>query len=72
MAEANLPPAHTPSFPPRRGSPRPGAVASLLQPCPAAWLLSYPVGTRDNSPRHDGPECLEPLGERSRDAEPRP
>jgi len=33
----------------------------LLSPCPAAWVNSYPVSRRVNTPANDDPECLEPL-----------
>ena len=33
---------------------------SLLVPCPAAWLESFPVNPRVNDPRHDDVECIQP------------
>ena len=35
----------------------------LLLPCPDDWLTAYPVSTRVNNPRNDGPECIEPVGQ---------
>jgi putative SOS response-associated peptidase YedK len=35
---------------------------SLLAPYPAELMVGYPVSPLVNSPRHDGPECLRPLG----------
>jgi putative SOS response-associated peptidase YedK len=34
---------------------------SLLAPCPPAWLESFPVNPRVNSPKHDDPECIQPV-----------
>jgi putative SOS response-associated peptidase YedK len=35
-------------------------LLALLRPCPAEVLEATPVGTAVNSPKNDGPECLEP------------
>jgi putative SOS response-associated peptidase YedK len=35
-------------------------LLALLRPCPAEVLEAMPVGTAVNSPKNDGPECLEP------------
>jgi putative SOS response-associated peptidase YedK len=32
----------------------------LLKPCPSAWLESYPVNPRVNSPMNDDPDCIQP------------
>jgi putative SOS response-associated peptidase YedK len=32
----------------------------LLKPCPSAWLESYPVNPRVNSPKNDDPDCIQP------------
>jgi putative SOS response-associated peptidase YedK len=32
----------------------------LLTPCPSAWLESYPVNPRVNSPKNDDPDCIQP------------
>jgi putative SOS response-associated peptidase YedK len=47
---------HTRWLGPAAGDPR-----SLLEPCPAAWLESFPVNPRVNDPRHDDPECIQPV-----------
>ncbi len=36
-------------------------VTALLSPAPAGFWSAYPVSTGVNSPRHDGPQLLEPL-----------
>jgi putative SOS response-associated peptidase YedK len=41
--------------------PAAGDAQSLLEPCPAAWLESFPVSPRVNDPKHDDPECIQPL-----------
>jgi putative SOS response-associated peptidase YedK len=41
---------------PAAGDPR-----SLLEPCPAAWLESFPVNPRVNDPKCDDPECIQPV-----------
>jgi putative SOS response-associated peptidase YedK len=33
----------------------------LLRPCPDDWLEAYPVSTRVNNVRNDGPDLIEPL-----------
>lgn len=49
------------AMPPRR-SPR--SMLSCIQ-MPRSWLilkeLLFALGTFVNSPKHDGPECIEPL-----------
>jgi putative SOS response-associated peptidase YedK len=37
-----------------------GRLKSLLSPYPAGQMTAYPVSTAVNSPRHDGPDCIEP------------
>lgn len=37
-----------------------GVIAALLAPAPAGFWSSYPVSTKVNSPRNDGPSLLEP------------
>ncbi len=37
----------------------PEALQKLLHPYPADAMIAYPVSTLVNSPRHDGPECIE-------------
>jgi hypothetical protein len=39
------------------------ALLELLRPCPGEWLTANPVSTSVNSSRHDGPECVQPLGQ---------
>lgn len=34
---------------------------ALLKPCASEAMAVYPVSLRVNSPRHDDPECIEPL-----------
>jgi len=41
----------------------PEAVLPLLRPAPDDLLKAYPVSTLVNSPRHDNPACIEPVGE---------
>ena len=36
-------------------------LKALLRPYPGDELLAYPVSTLVNNPRHDAPDCLEPL-----------
>jgi putative SOS response-associated peptidase YedK len=36
-------------------------VLPLLAPCPDDLLTAYPVSTRVNAVRNDGPELIEPL-----------
>ena len=36
-------------------------MKALLRPYPNEELTAYPVSTRVNNPRHEAPECLEPL-----------
>jgi len=43
---------------PERVGPAP---LDLLRPAPDATFALYPVSTRVNSPRHDAPDCIEPL-----------
>jgi putative SOS response-associated peptidase YedK len=33
----------------------------LLEPCPAAWLESFPVNPRVNNPKHDDADCIQPV-----------
>jgi len=37
------------------------SLKALLRPYPSEELLAYPVSTLVNNPRHDAPDCLEPL-----------
>jgi len=37
------------------------SLNALLRPYPSEELLAYPVSTLVNNPRHDAPDCLEPL-----------
>ena len=37
------------------------SLQALLRPYPSEELLAYPVSTLANNPRHDAPDCLEPL-----------
>ena len=39
-----------------------GQLQSLVKPAPDDLLSVTPVSTAVNSPKHDGPECVEPLG----------
>ncbi|HEX5079777.1 MAG TPA: SOS response-associated peptidase [Geminicoccaceae bacterium] len=34
---------------------------SLLVPCPAAWLESFPVSPRVNDAKHDDADCIQPF-----------
>ncbi len=34
---------------------------AMLKPYPAELMVSYAVSTRVNSPRHDAPDCIEPI-----------
>jgi len=34
---------------------------ALLRPYPSKELTAYPVSTLVNNPRHDAPQCLEPV-----------
>ena len=36
-------------------------LKALLRPYPSEELTAYPVSTLVNNPRHDGPQCLEPV-----------
>jgi putative SOS response-associated peptidase YedK len=36
-------------------------VGDLLRPLPDNALAAVPVNPVDNSPKHDGPECVEPV-----------
>lgn len=37
------------------------SLKSLLRPYPSEELTAYPVSTLVNNPRHDAPDCLEPV-----------
>lgn len=37
------------------------SLKALLRPYPSEELTAYPVSTLVNNPRHDAPDCLEPL-----------
>lgn len=37
---------------------------ALLRPCPDEWLEFHPVSTYVNSPQHNDPKCIEPIGSR--------
>ena len=41
-------------------------LATLLRPYPAGDMEAYAVSTRVNSPRNDGPECIDALNSGSR------
>ncbi|MEB3355929.1 MAG: SOS response-associated peptidase [Synechococcales bacterium] len=43
------------------GSQSPESLQALLKPYPASDLLSYPVGLSVNSPKHDSPDCIQPV-----------
>jgi putative SOS response-associated peptidase YedK len=36
-------------------------LQALLLPCPDEWLTATPVSTYVNSPKNEGPKCLEPV-----------
>jgi putative SOS response-associated peptidase YedK len=36
-------------------------LKALLRPYPSEELMAYPVSTLVNNPRHDAPQCLEPV-----------
>ncbi len=40
---------------------QPAALKALLRPYPSEELMTYPVSTLVNNPRHDAPQCLEPI-----------
>jgi putative SOS response-associated peptidase YedK len=42
------------------GSSDAGELVPLLRPFPSEAMRAYLVGSRVNSPKNDGPECLEP------------
>lgn len=44
------------------GEGGPDGLSSLLRPCADGLLEAYEVSTRVNSPAHDEPGCIEPLG----------
>jgi len=37
-------------------------LMDLLAPTPSSMLEAYPVSTYVNSPAHEGPECVDPIG----------
>lgn len=37
------------------------SLKDLLRPYPSDELQAYPVSTLVNNPRHDAPDCLEPV-----------
>jgi len=37
-------------------------LLELLVPCPDDFLVTHPVSTYVNSPKNEGPECVEPVG----------
>ena len=39
----------------------PGEARALLEPYPAGLMVAFPVSTRVNSPRNNGPELIAPL-----------
>lgn len=47
------------------GDGDPGALMSLLAPCPADWLEARPVGPRVNDVKFDDARCLDPPAQRS-------
>jgi putative SOS response-associated peptidase YedK len=38
------------------------SLMDLLAPTPSSMLEAYPVSTYVNSPAHEGPECVDPIG----------
>jgi putative SOS response-associated peptidase YedK len=38
------------------------SLAALLRSYPASEMVAYPVGRMVNDPRHDGPDCIAPIG----------
>ena len=38
-----------------------GVLGPLMVPYDAGKLVAFPVSTFVNSPKHDDPECIEPL-----------
>ena len=36
-------------------------LKALLRPYPSEELTAYPVSTLVNNPRHDAPQCLDPI-----------
>ena len=38
-------------------------VLSMLKPCPDSWIETYPVSSRVNSVKNNGPACLEKMAE---------
>jgi putative SOS response-associated peptidase YedK len=47
-------------------------AAALLRPAPAGTLRMWPVSTRVNSPKNDGPELIEPMRAEAPDGGPNP
>ena len=43
-----------------------GDLLAILQPYPAEKMEAYPVSSLVNSPRNNGPECIERVGEQQR------
>ena len=41
----------------------PKKLTPLLVPYQGEDLTAYPISTRANSPRNQGPQCIEPMGE---------
>ena len=37
------------------------SLKALLRPYSSEELMAYPVSTLVNNPRHDAPQCLEPV-----------
>lgn len=40
----------------------PEELAAAWEPYPASAMVAYPVSPRVNSPRHDDPGCVMPVG----------
>jgi putative SOS response-associated peptidase YedK len=38
-----------------------GTLSNILTPYPAAKMIAYPISTRVNNVKNDGPELTEPL-----------
>jgi putative SOS response-associated peptidase YedK len=41
----------------------PDTAEAILVPHPAEGMEAVPVSTRVNSPKHDDPECVKPIGD---------
>jgi putative SOS response-associated peptidase YedK len=45
----------------REGEAPRDEMSALLKPFPPGEMEAFPISTLVNNPRHDSPECIEPL-----------